>query len=693
MDRKLKRREFLKASSVALLGAVAVACAPQPTPVATEAPAAEPTKAPAEPTKAPAAEATKAPEAPKSVEPPFLADKVASGALPPKEERVGENPLVVTDREAIGVYGGELRMNSFDPVWWVSYYDQIVERMLTYAEDGKTIVPNVFESWEVDPEGKVWSFKLRKGMKWSDGEPLTSEDIRFWWEDFQMDKNINSNPWWQFRFGGEPMKVEILDEFSFRFTFARPFGNFAAHLTRWGSGEDMILPAHYMKQFHAKYTDEAKLVEMAKEQKLETWVQLFGAKKVAGVWGGPEGIFEFPKLMPMIPVSKPQEGLYMWERNPFYWKVDVEGNQLPYIDTVRLEYSANTEVTKLKIAQSELDIVGQHEVTMMEYPFYKENEPKANYVVGDYISSMGDRVTVFPNHTPFTDDGKPDEALTKIVQDYRWTKALSLAIDREEINQSVFFGTARMGAMCPMPASKYYKPEYGTAWAEYNPEEANRLLDELGLKKGADGMRTFPDGSKLTYNLEHSGIRVGPAVPKVTEMIVGYWREVGIDATTKEIQDSLLSERKNNSQVQVTVWHADRCTDMLLHIEPCWFIPTSNGGQAGPSPKWVNWYQAPDRSAEGLIAPPEDIQNLLSIFDQMTAVVSEDERVKLGQQIFDYLKDNPLEVGLILECPAPLLFNKNLRNLPKPKTYIGWDSYGLSTYHPEAFFYEGGVRA
>ena len=268
-----------------------------------------------------------------------------------------------------------------------------------------------------------------------------------------------------------------------------------------------------------------------------------------------------------------------------------------------------------------------------------------------------------------------------------------MAIDREEINQSVFFGTARMGAMCPMPSSKYYKEEYGTAWANYDVDAANALLDELGLVKGADGMRTRPDGSKLTYNLEHSGIRVGPAVPKVCEMIVGYWREVGIDATSKEIQDSLLVERKRNGQVQVTVWHADRCTDMLLHIEPQWFIPTSDGGQGGPSPKWGQWYLAADKAAEGLVEPPEDIKKLLSTFDQMTAVVSEDERVALGQEIFDYLKDNPLEIGLILECPAPLLFNKALRNLPKPKAYIGWDSYGLSTYHPEAFFYEGGVRA
>lgn len=689
MDRKLKRRDFLKLSSVAVLGAVAVACAPAATPVAeqpaveepaAEQPAAEePTKAPETPAEQPAA----------SGEPTMLEEKVKSGALPPKDQRIPESPYVVTGREAIGVYGGEIRMIMFDPVWWVSLYDTIVERMLNYSDkDGSTIVPNVLESWEVSEDGTKWTMKLRKGMKWSDGEPITTEDVRFWWFDHMANTEINATPWWQFRFGGKNMEVEIVDDFTFSFTFAAPFGNFVAHMTRWTGNDGFLYPAHYLKQFHATYTDKATLEAAAKENKLETWVQYYNSKIVPGVWGGPQGILDYPNFMAWHVVETPKEGLYVWERNEYFWKVDEAGNQLPYIDNIRIEYAANTEVTKLKVAQSELDIVGQHDVTMMEYPFYKENEPKANYVVGDYISCMGDRVTIFPYHTLVEDAG-----LTEIVRDYRWVQALSVAIDREEINQSIFFGTARMGQMSPMPASKYFKEEYGTAWAQYDVELANKLLDEMGLVKGADGFRTRPDGSPLKYNIEHSGIRVGPAVAKVCEMIVAYWREVGIDATTKEIQDSLLVERKRNGQVHASVWHADRCTDMLLHIEPQWFIPTSDGGQGGCDAKWGQWYLAADKTAEGLVEPPEDIKKLLSTFDQMTSVVDENERVALGQQIFDFLAQNPLQIGLMLECPAPLLFNKNLRNLPPAKSYIGWDTYGLSTYHPCAMFYEGGVRA
>jgi len=631
----------------------------------------------------------------KSAEPPYLAELVKSGKLPAKDQRLPSEPCVVTGRQSAGTYGGELRMTMFDPVWWVSAYDLIVERFLVYSDkDGKTIVPNVLASWQVTPDGKTYTFKLRKGMKWHTGDPITTEDVRFWWEDHMTNKDINSAPWWQFRFGGENMKVEIVDDFTFKFTFAAPFGNFPAHLTRWDPGADCIVfPSKHLKQFHAKYADQAKLEADAKANKFETWIQWYNAHIAPGKWGGPQFSIEYPKVFPWIIKDNPAQGLFNWERNPYYYKVDEQGNQLPYIDTMRFDYTASTETTKLKLAQDEVDILGQHVVTMAEYPFYKDNAAKGNYIVGDYISTMGDRVTLFPQHTIMDADGKLDQGLTDIVRDPRWVQALSMAVDREEINQSLFYGTAKMGAMSPMPTSKYYKPEYGTAFATFDKAAAEKLLDDMGLKKGADGMRTRQDGSPLKYNIENAGIRVGPVVPKFCEMIVSYWREIGVDATTKEIQESLYNERMTNAQIHVGVWHADRCSDMLLHIEPQWFIPTSNGSQGGPDAKWGQWYLAADKKAAGLIEPPTEIKNLLDTFDKMTSAIDENERVKLGQTIFDYLSKNPLEIGSVLECPAPLTFNKNLRNLPPAKSYIGWDSYGLSTYHPEAFYFEGGKHA
>jgi peptide/nickel transport system substrate-binding protein len=200
------------------------------------------------------------------------------------------------------------------------------------------------------------------------------------------------------------------------------------------------------------------------------------------------------------------------------------------------------------------------------------------------------------------------------------------------------------------------------------------------------------DGTPLTYVIEQAGLRVGPLTPKVCELVASYWREVGIDASTKEVTENLLNERLNNGQVHCTVWHADRCSDLLLPLEMRWYIPTDQG-QGGASSLWARWFLAADKTAEGLVEPPEQIKKYYDLFAKMTSTVDEDERVKFGQEIFDGLAETPLGIGLILEVPAPLVFNKNMKNLPKAKSVVGWDTYGNSTYHPETYFYEGGTRA
>ena len=166
-----------------------------------------------------------------------------------------------------------------------------------------------------------------------------------------------------------------------------------------------------------------------------------------------------PGLSPWILADIPQEGLIIMERNPYYWKVDVEGNQLPYLDNLRFDYITTGDAAKLKLAQNELDALGMHDVTMAEYPFYKENEPSGNFKVMDYISCMSDREVLFPQHVINKEDGTPDEVMTEIAQHPNFVKALSVAIDREEINESLLFGTARMGQLAPLPSSKYYKEE------------------------------------------------------------------------------------------------------------------------------------------------------------------------------------------------------------------------------------------
>ncbi len=694
MARKLKRRDFLRMSSLAVFGAAAAACAPA-TPLPAEAFPTQTSVATAkviEKQVQVTVEVTARPP-----EPPMLADLVNNGSLPPIGERLPERSLVVGGRDAIGIYGGEVRMIHNDPTGFLSNYDWNAERFLHYSDiDQRTIVPNIFERWETSPDGTTYTIHLRKGMQWSTGDPLTTEDVRFTWEDFLTNQDLNPNLDWRFRYGGAPMKVDILDDYTFTITHAQPFGNFPAHMTRMegGSTNGFLLPSKFLKQFHAKYTNPTQLAALAKNRKLQTWQQLFNSHTGLGfgIWGDYDPGYTdkglYPQLSPWHIVSKPSDGLYLLERNPYYWKTDLVGNQLPYIDKMRIDYTPSVEAYKLKLAQSEIDALGQHDVSMTDYSFYKENEANANYIVGDYISCMGDRYVLFPQ---FVQTG--DAVLQGIINDPRFLQALSMGINRDEINQNLFSGLARMGQMSPMPSSKYYKEKYGTAWATFDKDSANKLLDAMGLDKlSAQGIRLRKDGNPLTFVIEHAGARVGPAAGNLTEMISTYWRDLGIDASAKEIDEQLYVQRMNNGLVNCGLWLADRCTDMLLPIEMNWFIPVA-GGQGGASSVWAAWYNAEDKTAAGLVKPPAPILLLYDSFAKMTSVVSEDDRVAAGQEIFDWLVDNPLAVGLILECPAPLIFNKNMRNLPRPRSLIGWDSYGVSTYHPEAFYYEGGQRA
>ena len=692
MDRrKISRRDFLKVSTITLVGTVATACGVAPTPQTIEV------------TKEVPVQVTV--EVPKGRgEPPLLKARVDSGELPPVDERLPENPAVIGGRDAIGVYGGEIRMIHFDPVWCVSNYDWNSERLLHYSDiDLRTIVPNIFESWEVSPDGTTFTITMRKGMKFSDGEPLTTEDIRFYIEDIWFNTDINASPMWQIRFDGKenttPAKLEVIDDFTFKLTYSAPFGALPAHLTRWepGNWPSILGPSHFYKQFHNKYTDQAKLDEMAKAASLETWVQLFNQHWQWGlaVWQFPDWLKDtpYPVLSPWHIVDAPQEGLFIFERNPYYWKVDLEGNQLPYIDSLRYDYITTTDAAKLKLAQNELDSMGMHDVTMADFPFYKQNEAAGNFQVMDFSSVMSDRDVFFPQHVLFKEDGSSDDVMTEIVNHPNFVKALSVAINREEINQSLFYGTARMGQLGPVPSSKYYKEAYGAAWAQFDKDMANQLLDEMGLdKKNAQGIRLKSDGEPLTYVIEQAGLRVGPLTPKVSELVAAYWRDVGIDASSKEVQEALYNDRLNSGQAHCGVWHADRCSDLLLPLEMRWFIPTDQG-QGGPSSVWARWHNAVDKTAADLVEPPDQIKKYYDLFAQMTSTTNEDDRVKFGQEIFDGLAETPLSIDLVLDLKAPLIYNKNMRNLPRPKSIMGWDTYGNSTYHPEAYFYEGGQRA
>lgn len=704
-SKRLTRREFLHLTTAAALGAAAAACtAPTPQIIKETVEVVKTVEVEKTVEVAKTVEVEKIVEKTVEVEvpegrtePPMLEALVKAGKLPPVEERLPMVPFVVGGRDAIGIYGGEVRQIHFDTVWSTDTYDWMSDRVVQYSDvDFRTLVPNMIESWEASEDGSTYIFHMRKGMRWSDGDDLTTEDVDFWWNKWATPEDSESwGPAHPFRgIQNKWCTIDIIDDYTFRCKFDYTYGLFPHMLTRNMGGypsEGPFMPAHFLKQYHPEFAGKEAVDKLMAEWSMERWQQVlnrFCNQWGLNTWQFPDWAKDFPTLAAWVPKQYPAEGLIIFERNPYYWKVDLVGNQLPYLDTLRLDYMADTQTMELKLIGGELDWLGMHDVTVAKYPLYKENEEKGKYTVGDYLSCMTDRYTLYPRRTL-----PKDPVLEEIVNHPNWTRALSVAIDREEINESLFYGLARMGQMAPMPNSKYFKEKYGTAWAQYDPALANQLLDEMGLKKAANGIRVRPDGKPLSYMIEHAGIRVGASVNEFCEMVATYWREIGIDATVKQIDESLYGERMNANEVECGIWHADRCTDMLLPIQMQWYVPVADGQQGGVSRAWQDWYNAVDKNAEGLVTPPEEIQQLFAWVDEMKLVIDDDERVAIGQKIFDYLADKPLAIGTVLESPCPIIYNKNMRNVPRPKVPFGWDTYGVNTYHPCAFFYEGGQRA
>lgn len=654
----LTRREFLRLSAVAGTGAVLAACVPS--------------AAPATPAvQSVTQQATKYNEA------PSLADLVKAGKLPPVEQRLPKSPYVVKGRAEIGKYGGDVRMMR-SAVSGLGGYDWVSERPLSYSDlDFKTIEGMVFESWEVKDDGKTFVFKLRDGMKWSDGEPFTTEDVQFWWEDIALNKDLSPAVDWQFRLGGQPMTMKVIDPLTFQVTFVVPFGNFIAHMTRFPLGR-FIVPKHYLKQFHAKYRPQAELDAEVTKAGFTKWTQLFNARNLSMFTYGSPGSQQFPTLGAWIVSDITSDGAAVLTRNPYYWKVDEAGNQLPYFDRLLYTLVQKSETIPIKVIQGDLDFLGTGGATIASYPLYKEYEAKQNYVVGDYISTGPDRYTLFPNPTV------KDPVLRQIIQHPNFVKALSVAINREEINKTLFNGLAKMGQLAPMRGTRYYEDEFAQAWAQFDKALANKLLDEMGLdKKDSQGFRLRSDGQRLSLAIQHSGIRVGPSLGAFTELIVSYWQDVGVDASTHEIAAALEESRWQNDEIAVAAWYADRCTDLLMTVEMRWFVPTEPD-KAGPGSAWGRWYSSGGLKGE---KPPERIAGFYTLYEQIQQTTDETQRTDLVKQILRSHAKDPLGIGTVLECPGPIISNKRMRNLPKPKSLLGWDTYNISSYHPEAWFY------
>ena len=578
---------------------------------------------------------------------PMLATQVASGQLPPVSERLPHNPLVIVPPEQNGPYGGT----------WTRFGNGpqdvgILEARLAY--DGlvrwdamaREVLPNFAVRWEISDDSKTYTFWLRRGAKWSDGHPCTADDIMFWYEHVLLNETLTPVIHRDFKRGGQVMLVEKVDDYTVRFHFKEPHGLFLYALAS-GRGYLMLsYPAHYLKQFHANFVEQEQLEALAQEAGLDLWSRLFDDKRD---WRN----VEMPRLWPWLIKQPPPARPVVLERNPYYWKVDPDGNQLPYIDYMTFEIY-DRETINLKAINGEVGMQSRH-LLFTNYPLFMENREQGDYRVLHWTPGNGGEQVILPNLN------HKDPALREVLEDRRFRKALSLALNRDEINEVGYLGIGEPRQMAPPKTSDFYSAEYEKAFVEYDFDRANELLDEMGLtKRDGRGIRLMKNGEPIKLRIEVASVAGSP----IMELVADYWRQVGIDAEVKDLARQLWQQRIHGMLHDVTVWGSS--DEQIPLLAPRWLMPNSR--DAFHAVAYGRWYNTDGE--RGQIPPPE-LQEVMSIFKEIEGTSSREEHIRLFQKISDLNKEHLWTIGMVGEVPSIFIVKNSFRNVPD-NSVTGW---------------------
>ncbi|MBI5668511.1 MAG: ABC transporter substrate-binding protein [Chloroflexi bacterium] len=599
-------------------------------------------------------------------EAPMLAEQVSAGTLPPVAERLPKEPLVDNPFESVGKYGGRLTLGQVSAgIGYPASNFTTFESLFSLARDGATIVPNIAKGWEFNEDGTSFTIFLREGHRWSDGDPFDADDIMFFWNDIILNTDITPNVPSRFSPGGEPMQVEKVDQYTVRFTFAVPYYAILPNLASvvfTGCQGDIFEAEHFMKQFHIKYNDKAE--EDAKAAGFETWVQLFNAKRYYWWASRPD----VPTMGPWRVKEMVPEGTVL-ERNPYYYKVDTAGQQLPYIDTVVATIFNDAGTLALKMVAGEYDYQ-DWSTSVADYPALVDGAEQGNYEVF-MAPSLWTSIAAYSVNQQYVGD----EAVAEILRDVRFRQALSYAIDRNEINDVVALGQGTPFQATIHPSASFYKEEWGNAYIEYNPDLANQLLDEMGMtERDGENFRLRPDGQPFSLIISD----VNDAIPeKMSELIKEYWDAVGIRTIVTATDRTLMGQQFTSGEYMVAGWAMDGAAESAVSIGVNGYL---QGWQWAP--EWNAWYTS--RGAEGE-EPPENVKRMFELYRNVPIMSVEEQRAALTE-IFDIWEEGLWRIGTIGMVPKPGMYRKGLHNVDT-NTYTDNADVGIGTFNRHYQFY------
>ena len=599
-------------------------------------------------------------------EAPMLAARVRAGELPPVEERLPDEPLVLNVLEGIGQYGGTLISADIGGGGDFNKLRALVGTVQT-ANRGPgnphQLVPYIHKGFDFSADQKTLTMYLRKGMKWSDGQLYTAEDVMFWLEDWHMHPDY-SDSWVKTNFG--PIaRGEKVDEYTVRIHYSKPYPTLPGWYEWWGGWYPRRYPKHYLAKYHPKYNPDAE--KLAKEEGHESWVQAFNAHNAMGDIGA--GDIEVPVLAPWLH-AEAGTTYATFERNPYHFAIDPAGNQLPYLDRLRIDLVADQEAYNLKAISGEATISGRY-LTVNNLPLYKENAEKGDYEVLLWPRPAGAEAFYGFNMT------HKDPVSRTIFQDIRFRQAMSLAINRDEINEVLYFGMAVPRQAAMDPENSFYKEEWATRFAEYDPERAKQLLDQMGLKYDREGMfRLRPDGKTLEVQIL---VPFFAALVEITELVVEYWQEVGVKVDMRAVDQGLSFQRSGANEHDVAVWLLRRTNESKGYMPANKFL-SDEGYYAMP---WYTWWQSGGEKGE---EPPQEFKDYFELADRWFVTADKAERDRIATQLFDFASEKVLVIGTVGYAPVPVIPSNKLRNFPRDIRFYGDDAQYFRDLKPDTWF-------
>ena len=669
----ITRRQFLQLSVIVGSSALAAACAapgpppptpapvaPRPTAAPTAVPAAGPTAA-AAPTQAVVTAPTQA--APGRLqEAPQLAELVKQGKLPPVEQRLPANPLMVQPVETAGTYGGDWRtalLGGQDTAWLVRTI--AYENLMRWDRDWKKLVPNIAESVESNPDATQFTFKLRKGMRWSDGQPFTADDLAFWYEDVLTNTELNPGgiQWdWMKTGNDQPGKVTKVDDVTVVFKFARPNGLLLSRLATPDGAAPTRYPRHYLQQFHKKYNPDVD--RLASASGTNDWVSLFRQKgdQVPGTpydarWSNPE----LPVLTGWVLTTAYGEGSrVIAERNPYFWKIDPDGRQLPYLDRVIYDVMQDKEVLTLKALNGEIDMMSRHFNTLQNKAVFTDNMDKARFHMFETVPSSMNTMVIALNLT------HKDPVMRQIFQNKNFRIGLSHAINRKQIIDLVYLGQGEPYQLGPRPQSPLYNEKLARQYTEYDVDKANQFLDQAGYtQRDGDGFRLGPNGQRISFQVETTAGALNPEWTDALKLVQDDWKAVGIDMQIKPEDRSLLYTRKNANDHDAVVWGGDGGLEVML--ETRWYFPSTN--ESNYAEAWFTWYNPGGNPTATAEEPPDPVKQQMKLYDQIKATGDNQKQQELMKQLLDISADQFFAIGMSLPANTWGLAKNNFHNVPK----------------------------